>query len=207
MLMSLLLASVALAQAGSPELPDAPQPQASALAQSEKTPDANAGASDENTLIGQAGRYPRFPRRPVRPSRGYAYRPAAPMPGLSPVGALIGFGVGAGLGARGSQDGSASARVASGLIIGAIGALIGGAIGAAPPLLHARRHYPPSGPDDDDDSDLHSDAIKVHSGRTVSASPTTSGQAPGKEGTAVATTDEPTVPQTTGEEFPRTREP
>ncbi|HWW16536.1 MAG TPA: hypothetical protein VN310_17895 [Candidatus Dormibacteraeota bacterium] len=191
LLMTLLFASVALAQAGKRDLPDAPQPQASAPAQSDNTQDANAGASADNTLISQAGRYPRLPRRPVRAPRGYGYRPAAPMPGLSPAGALIGFGVGFGLGASASQDGSANARVASGLIVGAIGALIGGAIGAVP---HVRRRYPPSDPDDDDDSDLRSDGRSPHPKQPVSAKTAAPAQSTGVEATAQTSPEEPAVP-------------
>ena len=166
LLVLVLSGSVALAQAGNPDLPDAPQPQTSASVQSEATPDAHAETSGRNSVNGQGRRYPRFPRRPIRAFHGAGYRSAAPMPGLSPVGALIGFGVGAGLGASGSQDRSAGARVVSGLIVGAIGAVIGGAIGTFPSV---RRGYPPREPDDDDDddSDLRSDARTGHRGRLV----------------------------------------
>jgi hypothetical protein len=184
-----LYASAALAQAGKPDLPDAPQPQASAPAQSDETSDASAGASDDGKLISQARRYPRLPRRPVRSPRGYAYRPAAPMPGLSPAGALIGFGVGFGLGASASQDGSANARVASGLIVGAIGALIGGAIGAFP---HVSRRYPRD-PDDDDDSDLRSDG-RSHKERSASAKTGPPGQSNRVEASAQASLEAPAVP-------------
>jgi hypothetical protein len=188
--MTLLFASVALAQAGKADLPDAPQPQASASAQSGNTQDANAGASGDNTLISQAGRYPRLPRRPVRAPRGYAYGPAAPMPGFSPLGALIGFGVGATLGASASQDTTGRGRVAVGLIIGVIGAGIGGAIGALP---HARGRYP-SDPDDDDDSDLRSETRKDHSGQSVSARPAAPGRLTGIEAPEAPALDAPTVP-------------
>jgi hypothetical protein len=185
----LLLGSMTLAQAGSQPLPDAPQPQTSTPAQPEKTSDANAVASDDKTLISQAGRYPRLPRRPVRAPRGYAYGPTAPMPGLSPAGALIGFGIGAGLGAAGSQDSSASARVASALIVGAIGSLIGGAIGAFP---HVGRRYP-SDPDDDDDSDLRSDG-RSHKERSASAKTAGQGQSNRAEATAQASLEAPPIP-------------
>jgi hypothetical protein len=187
--MALLFASMALAQAGSQPLPDAPQPQASASGRSENPQDA-AGASGDYILMSQAGRYPRLPRRPVRVPRGYGYRPAAPMPGLSPVGALIGFGVGAGLGASASQDGSANARVASGLIVGAIGALIGGAIGTFP---HVSRRYPRD-PDDDDDNNLRSDARKVHPKQSVSAKAAAPAPSTGVQATAQASPEEPAVP-------------
>ncbi len=188
--LTLLFAWVALGQAGKPDLPDAPQPQASDSAQSEKAPDVNPGPSGENTVIGQAARYPRSNRRPVRVPRGRGYQSAAPMPGLSPVGVIIGFGIGAGLGASGSQDRSASARVASGLIVGAIGAVIGGAIGAFP---HARRSYPPSDPDDDDDSDLRSDA-KRHGGRFASAKTAALRESTRVEATPHAPSGEPAMP-------------
>ena len=175
LLMSLLLASVALAQSGKPEVPDAPQPQDSASQQVEITPASNPEASGDNKLISQVRQYPRFPRRPMGPYRAQMYRSRPPMPGLSPLGALIGFGAGAALGASRSQDVTSSGRFASGLLIGAIGALIGGAIGdaigAASPLLHAKRTHPPSGPGDDDGSDLSADAREAHSKRSLSARP------------------------------------
>jgi hypothetical protein len=189
--MTLLFGSVALAQVGKADLPDTPQPQAADSARSENPPDANAGASGDNTLISQAGRYPRLPRRPVRAPRGYGYRPAAPMPGLSPGGALIGLGVGFGLGAAASQDSSASARVASGLIVGAIGAFLGGAIGAFP---HVSRRYPRPDPDDDDDSDLRSDGRKVPPKGSVPATPAAPSQMKGVEATAQASPEEPAIP-------------
>ena len=190
LLMTLLFARVALGQAGKPDLPDAPQPQASDSAQSEKTPAVNPGPSGEKTVIDQAGRYPRSNRRPVRVRGGRGYQSAAPMPGLSPVGALIGFGVGAGLGASGSQDRSASARVASGLIVGAIGALIGGAIGAFP---HARRSYPSSDPDEDDNTDLRSDG-KRHRERSASAKTAATRQSTRVDITSHSPSEEPAMP-------------
>jgi hypothetical protein len=190
LLMTLLSASVALAQAGSQPLPDAPQPQAPDSLQPDNTQDAKAGTSGDNTIISQAGRYPRFPGRPVRSPRGYAYGPAAPMPGLSPAGALIGFGVGFGLGASASQDSSANARVASGLIVGTIGALIGGAIGAFP---HVSRRYPPSDPDDDADSDLRSDG-RSHKERSAPAKTAPPSQSTEVRATAQASLEEPAVP-------------
>lgn len=162
--MWLLLGSVALAQAGIAELPDAPHSQDPNTAQIEPariepTAEAKAGASSEGKLISQARRYPHLHPGRTRPP-GQAYRSHSPMPGLSPLGALIGFGAGAALGASKSQDGTAGGRVLGGLLLGGLGALIGGAIGTAPPFWHSRRNYPPYRPDDDDDqdSDLHSDA-------------------------------------------------
>ena len=190
LLISLLLGSVALAQTGNPNLPDAPQPQTSASAQSERTPDAHAEASGQNTVIGQARRYPRFPRRPIRAPRGPGYRAAAQVPGLSPVGAFIGFGVGAGIGASASQDHSAGARVATGLIVGAIGAVIGGAIGAFP---HVRRGY--REPDDEDDeSDLRSDARRSNDGRSVPAKVAASSQSPTAQATSAPASEAVAVP-------------
>jgi hypothetical protein len=142
LLTSLLFGSMALAQAGN--LPDAPQPQATAttdvpLAQSPatqtpatQTPNP-AEQSSENRLVSQAAPFPRFPRGPMPPPRGRAYPSAfAPRPpALSPIGALIGFGAGAALGASRSGDQTARGRVAGGLIGGTLCALIGGAIGHA----------------------------------------------------------------------------
>jgi hypothetical protein len=140
LLMSLLLASVALAQAGSPDAPDAPQPQPSVAARPEPTPAAGTGSSGEDRLISHARQYPRGPCGPMEPHRGHAYPGFPPPPGLSPVGALIGFGVGAAAGAGNANDGTVGAHVALGLIGGGLGALIGGAIGAvANPFAHARR--------------------------------------------------------------------
>jgi hypothetical protein len=145
LLTSLLLGSVALAQAGS--LPDAPQPQHPASTQLESSPAANTEASsqqstppsDESKLLSQARPYPRFPRGPMGPPRGRAYPRAfaPPPPALSPVGALIGFGFGAALGAAASGDHTSAGRVAGGLIGGGICALIGGAIGGGFSLVHS----------------------------------------------------------------------
>jgi len=166
LLTSLLLASMALAQAGN--LPDAPQPQGAAstgvqLAQTPatQTPNSAAQQSGENKIITQAAPFPRSPRGPM-PPRGRTYPSAfAPRPpALSPVGALIGFGAGAALGATASGDQTARGRVAGGLIGGALCALIGGAIGRAFPVgghnfhdwhddwhdqddAHERKHHKP----------------------------------------------------------------
>ena len=163
-LVSLLLGSVALAQATNPPVPDAPQPQDSALAQPELTPGSNTRASTEEKLISQARRYPRSPHRPVRPSRGRVYASGySSPPGLSPLGALIGFGAGAVIGASNPADGTLRAHVTLGLIGGTVGALIGGVIGGAFP--HVRRGYPPSGASDDEDEES---AVRsgAHPGRT-----------------------------------------
>lgn len=116
------------------------------------------------------------------------------MPGLSPAGALIGFGVGAALGASASQDSSGRARLASGLIVGAIGALIGGAIGAAPHFQYRRRVYRPSDPDDDDDSDFRSDARKLHSRPSVAIKPAAPSPSKDVETAPQASSEEPAVP-------------
>src|ERR1700722_14626952 len=148
LLTSVLLASMALAQAGN--LPDAPQPRDTAstdleLAQSPATetpatrtpvgqaPNYAAQQSGENKIISQAAQFPRSPRGPMPPPRGRAYPSAfAPRPpALSPLGALIGFGAGAALGATASGDQTTRGRVAGALIGGSLCALIGGAIGHA----------------------------------------------------------------------------
>jgi hypothetical protein len=184
-LMSLLLASVALAQAGSPDAPDAPQPQPSVAPRSEPTPAARTGSSGEDRLISQARQYPRGPRGPMGPHRGHAYPGFPPPPGLSPVGALIGFGVGAAAGAGNANDGTVGAHVALGLIGGGLGALIGGAIGAvANPFLHARRVYRPSGPNDDEEAALRPSTRKVHSERSVPAKADSPSQPTALEGAA-----------------------
>jgi hypothetical protein len=168
LLMTLLFASVALAQARNPNLPDAPQPQASASTRSEPTPVAGRGASGEDKLIRQARQYPRGPRRPMGPRRGHAYPAFPPPPALSPVGALIGFGVGAAAGASNSGESTVGTHVALGLIGGGLGALIGGAIGAVVnPLAHARRVRRPSGSDNDEEADLPSGARKAYSRQSV----------------------------------------
>jgi hypothetical protein len=183
--MSLLLGSMALAQAGNPPVPpDTPQPQVSASSPSEAAPITKTGASGESKLITQARRYPRFPRRPVRPSHARISRSEfSSPPGLSPIGALIGFGAGAVLGASNPQAGTVRAHVALGLIGGSIGAFIGGVIGAT--LPHVGRRYPPW-PDDDDDEegDFRSDGSAVHSRRSVSAKPVATVQTGRVEATA-----------------------
>ncbi len=191
---SLLLGSVALAQAGSPTLPDAPQPQDSTSTLIENTTGANTATSDEDKLITQVRPHPRFPRRPMRPYHGHAYRSAAPMPGLSPVGALIGFAFGAALGASRSQDTTAGGRAASGVLVGAICALIGGAIGDAAHQFQHVRNHPPSAPDDDDDSDLSADVGKTRSTPSVSARPAAPSQSTRVETPAQASLEEPAVP-------------
>lgn len=144
---SLLLGSMALAQAGG--LPDAPAPQDSASAQrtvqapTTQTPNPPAQQSAGNKIVSQAGPYPRFPRGPMAPVRGRAYPSAfAPRPpALSPLGALIGFGAGAALGAAASGDQTARGRVAGGLIGGALCALIGGAIGRSFSLVISHNYH------------------------------------------------------------------
>jgi len=187
LVMSLLISSVALAQAGSPETPDAPQPQPSLAVQPEINPVAGTGAPGEDKLISQARQYPRVPRRPMRSQRGRAYSPGFPdLPALSPVGALIGFGVGAAVGASNPADGTVRGHVALALIGGTVGAFIGGAIGAAAnPFLHARRVYRPSGPDDNEEAALQSDTRKVHSERSAPAKTAPSSQPTALEGAAL----------------------
>jgi hypothetical protein len=193
-LMSLLLASVALAQAGSSDAPDGPQPQPSVAARPEPTPAAGTGSSGEDRLISQARQYPRGPRGPMGPHRGHGYPGFPPPPGLSPVGALIGFGVGAAAGAGNANDGTVGAHVGLGLIGGGLGALIGGAIGAAVnPFLRARRVYRPSGSDEDQVADLRRDPRKAHPRQSVSATPAP-GQPADPQATAQAPWDEPAVP-------------
>jgi hypothetical protein len=156
LLTSLLLASMALAQAGG--LPDAPTPQDSASEQrSAHAPTRHAPTTEApshqaadpaaqstgNEIITQAAPFPRATRRPTPPPRGRAYPSAfaAPRPpALSPVGALIGFGAGAALGAAASGDQTARGRVAGALIGGTLCALIGGAIGRSF-SLRSSHHY------------------------------------------------------------------
>jgi hypothetical protein len=153
-LTSLLLTSVALAQAGN--LPDAPQPQDAAStdvqsAQSPATqiaaklaPSSAAQQSGENKIITQAAPFPRSPRGPMPPPRGRTYPSAfAPPrpPALSPLGALIGFGAGAALGAAASGDQTARGRVAGGLFGGTLCALIGGAIGRSFSLVTSHNYH------------------------------------------------------------------
>ncbi len=165
-LVSLLFGSVALAQAGNPEIPDTPQPQPSIAVQPEINPVAGTGASGGDRRISQARQYPRVAHRPMGSRGGRAYSTGfPPPPALSPVGALVGFGVGAALGASGPADGTVKGHVAVGLIGGTLGALIGGAIGAAAnPFMHTRRVYRPSGPDDEEESALRSDRRKARAG-------------------------------------------
>jgi hypothetical protein len=192
LLMSLLFASLALAQAGSPDAPDAPQPQPSVAAQPEPTPATGTGSSGEDRLISQARQYPRGPRRPMGPRRGYAYPGFSPPPALSPVGALIGFGFGAAAGAASANNGTAGAHVALGLIGGGLGALIGGAIGAAAnPFLHARRVYRPSGSDEDQVAHLGRGARKAHPRPSVSATPAPSQRANPQATAQAAPSDDP----------------
>jgi len=191
-LTSLLLASVALAQAGSPDAPDAPQPQPSVAERPEPSPAAGTGSSTEDKLISQARQ---CPRRPTGPRRGYAYPGFPPPPALSPVGALIGFGVGAAAGAANPGAGTVGSHVALGLIGGGIGALIGGAIGAAVnPFLHARRVHQPSEPDDEDqEANLRREARKTPPKPSISETPAPSPEAK-TQGTAQALLDDPSVP-------------
>jgi hypothetical protein len=194
LLISLSLASAALAQAGSPEVPDTPQPQSSVAAQPESSPVAGVGASGEDKLISQARHYPRGPRRPMGPHRGYAYQGFPPPPGLSPVGALIGFGIGAAAGASNCGQSTVGTHVALGLIGGGLGALIGGAIGAvANPFLHTRRVYRPSGTDEDEEAGLRSNAKKAHPQQSVSARPAPS-QPASPQANAEGPLNEPAVP-------------
>jgi hypothetical protein len=190
--MSLLLASAALAQAGSPDAPDAPQSQPSVAARPEPSPVAGTGSSGEDRLISQARQYPRGPRRPMGPRGGYGYPGFPHPPGLSPVGALIGFGVGAAAGAANTGEATVGTHVALGLIGGGIGALIGGAIGAvANPFVHTRRIYRTSEPDDEDqEADLRRGARKTQPRPPVSATPA----ADQPVSDAQAHLDEPAVP-------------
>jgi len=143
LLTSLLLASVALAQADN--LPEAPQPQDSASNQVQLTQGVKAAESaqesGDDALISQARPYPRSPRGPMGPPPGRAYPSAfaPPRPPLSPIGALIGFGAGAALAAAGSQDQTTRGRVAVGLLGGSLCALIGGAIGHSFSAIHSHK--------------------------------------------------------------------
>jgi hypothetical protein len=176
--MPLLFASLALAQHGNADLPDAPQPQASTAEQAETTAVAATGDRGKSQMIAQAGRYPRAPRGPMRP-RGRAYPGGfapPPPPALSPVGALIGFGIGATIGASHSADGTVQGHVALGLIVGAVGALMGGAIGGANPFFHARRAHRPLDRDDDEESNLRRGVEKSASQQSVVGKAASPGQ-------------------------------
>src|SRR5229473_7431424 len=92
----LLLGSVAFAQRRVADVPEAPQPQDLGPAKIESvnikpTSDSKAGSSSNDPLVSQARRYPQLHPGRVRP-RGQGYHSHPPMPGLSPWGALIGFG-------------------------------------------------------------------------------------------------------------------
>jgi len=193
LLVSLLLGSFALAQAGN-SLPDAPQPQDSSLAQPELAPVSNAQASSEGKLVSQARRCPRRPRRPAHPSGGRVSSSGySSPPGLSPLGALIGFGVGAAIGASNPADGTVRAHVTLGLIGGTVGAFIGGVIGTAFP--HVRRGYPPSDPDDDDEeSDLRTGAKPGHQGRSVPTRVAAPSQSPAVQANAPPASEAVEVP-------------
>ena len=199
-LMWLLLGSVALAQAGIADVPGAPQPQDPdttkiKAAKIEPTAQPKAGLSSEGTLISQARRYPQLhPGRMERP--GQAYRSHYPMPGLSPMGALIGFGAGAALGASKSQDGTSGGRVLGGLLLGGLGALIGGAIGNVPPFWHSRRNYPGYGPsdDEDEDSNLRSRNRTIEAKRRVTKNPAASSKPSAVESAVLASQEELAVP-------------
>jgi hypothetical protein len=167
-LTSLLLGSMALAQAANLPVPEAPQPQNSSS--TKLTPAANTLKPGEDQLISQVRRYPRFPGGPTGPRRGMYSPGFPPPPALSPLGVVIGFGAGAALGASNRADGTVRGHVALGLIGGAIGALIGGAIGgAAHPFLHSRRTYRPSWPaeDADEESNLQPPSRRAQSPRSV----------------------------------------
>jgi hypothetical protein len=203
-LMWLLLGSVAFAQAGIADVPEAPQPHVPDTARNEP---AKIGASSieptaitkpdasDGRLISQARHFPRPPHARMRPP-AQAYRPAAPMPGLSPMGALIGFGAGAALGASRSPDHSAGGRAVAGLFIGGIGALIGGIIGSGPPVWHRRRAYPPygDGDDDDDDSNLRSDARTIKAKPSVTKKPAAPGKSSAVESATLVPQEELAVP-------------
>jgi hypothetical protein len=124
-----LLASFALGQS-KPTLPDSPRPQNT----SSQMPDSSG-----NQLISQAGRYPRPLRGPARYPHGPYASHYAPMHGLSPLGALIGFGAGAALGATSPGNHVAGGRVAAGLVGGGLGALLGGVIGGCISVAHSQR--------------------------------------------------------------------
>lgn len=174
LLMSLLLGSVALAQDGTSAVPDTPQPQNSVASPSEVSSITRMEASGEGKLLSQARRDPRFRHRQARPTHGRAYlSDFSSPPGLSPIGALIGFGAGAVLGASNPQANTVRAHVALGLIGGSIGAFIGGVIGGAFP--HVRRGYPPPDDDDDEEGNFRSDGSGVDSGRSVRARSVASG--------------------------------
>ncbi len=194
----LLLGSVALAQAGIADVPEEPRPQDPARIQTakiERSAGGKAVSSSESPLISQARRYPQL--HPGRmQAAGQAYH--SPMPRLSPLGALIGFGAGAALGASKPQDGTSGGRVLGGLLLGGLGALIGGAVGNAPPFWHSRRNDPPFRPgEEDEDSNLspHGTTIEAKSPvKKPRASSTPSAGEYGSELAGVAAQEDTVVP-------------
>jgi hypothetical protein len=177
LLVTLLLGSMALAQAGIAAVPEAPQPQSSVSAERSSTPAKTGSGADE--LLSQYRQYRRFPRGPMYgPSYGSAYRPKPSLPPV--VGALIGFGIGAAIGA-GKPVGPGQSHVPMALIGGGFGAMFGGLIGAIAAVPHSLargRSYRPSGPEDDEEGNLPPGSRKLDEKKPASVKSASGGRAP-----------------------------
>lgn len=138
------------------------------------------GDSNDGKVLAQFPR--RGPGTPFPARRGYpGGRYRTPWVGHGNaghilIGAAIGFGVGAALGAN--QSAHNRTPVAGGIIVGGgLLGFIGGCVGKAVGDLHGlhyspayrRRTYRPSGPEDDEQSDLRSHSKDARLERSVSA--------------------------------------
>ncbi len=196
LLVSVLLTSVASAQTPDRQAADgAPADDPISAARSQYTQATSVSSDADNKTLAQ------FPRgRPGRrsfPPRGRYPRERYQTPWMDPggaghivIGAAIGFAVGAALGAN--QSAHNGTPVSGGIIVGGgLLGLIGGCVGKAvgdlqglhDPSLRRRRPYRPSGPEDDERSELrwHSKPNENHP--SVSAKPASPGQAAGVEAT------------------------
>jgi hypothetical protein len=196
LLASVLVASVALAQTREKQAADiAPAEDAISAARSQYTPTTSTSTDiNDGKTLAQFNRP--MPGRPFPPQHGYPWGYQTPWThhggaGHVLIGAAIGFGVGAALGAH--QSAQNGTPVSGGIIIGGgllglIGGCIGEAVGTFPGLHYSsarrRRGYRPSGPEDDEESNLRSPSKPKEDHPEASAKSASSSQSDDVEATA-----------------------
>lgn len=202
------LASVALAQTQDSRVADsAPAESSIAAARSRYTQSSDTSPDADNTTLAQLHRS--GPGRPFPRQRGYS-RPTYQTPWMDHgnaghilIGAAIGFGIGSAIGANNSARNGTP--VGGGILIGGglfgfLGGCVGKAVGDLQGIHFApmprRRTYRPSGPEDDEESNLrrHTKPKEDHTERLNSEGPASPGQPVRVEATASLSTDMPAIP-------------
>jgi len=198
LLASVLLASVTFAQTRDGRAAaSAPEEISVASARSHYTQTPDTSPKAENTTLAQLA--PGRSGRPFPPQHGYP-RPIYQTQWMDHgsaghilIGAAIGFGIGAAIGANNSARNGTP--VSGGILLGGglfgfLGGCVGKAVGDLQGMhfasTHRRRTYRPSGPEDDEQSELRRHTMPNEDHSEVSTIPAASIQSTGSKATTQA---------------------